>query len=390
MIGVAVASFLGMLVLGMLAGDTTGEMSGANPNSESAIGYRGLVTFLGELELPVMVNMNPSFYDRLDGSAFEILLEPPTPSDLGTMRLRFAGTGPVLVVLPKWRAQADPQKRRWIGQSEPLPADHVRMVMEALADNAEIIRPQSLGALESVYDASPSLARPQLVKADGLSPLISSDQGVLLGWLNMAGEAVYVLSDPDVLNNHGIDNGDNARLAAEMIDDMRDGRTVVLDATLHGFTRSHTLWRILLEPPLLPVTLLGLGACAVLFWSAATRFGAPAAPPPRLARGKRGLIDNTAALLGFGGHLTVILDRYRTAALRQVASTLHAPGGLDIVDLQLWLDRVAEARGLDARVADLAPERTTGGPLGEGHALLAAAHRIYRWKTEMLRGSVGY
>lgn len=385
---VGAASFLALIVISALAGNSSGGRAGANPYSDSAIGYRGLVGFLENLEMPVLISRDRGIAGKLDRHALQVLLEPASTVDLVKTAAALAGGGEVLLVLPKWRGQSNLQKPAWVESVQMLDSKLVQSIVLPAVPDAEIVRPLALHTVSGPYQTAPAVARPQLVKSARLTRIVGTDQGILLGRVEAYGTTVYVLSDPDILNNHGLGKGHNARLVAGIVEDVRNGGAVVIDATVNGFTRSPSQWRSLFELPLLPVTLLGLCACGLLFWAAGTRFGAPVPLPPRLAPGKRGLIDNTAQLLDFGGHFGVLLERYRASAIRQVAAALHAPAGLGPQELGRWLDRVAGARAIDITHAELVPDRASAGKTVDGRDMLSSARRIHRWKTEMLRGSI--
>jgi hypothetical protein len=388
LVAVGTASFLALMVISAIAGNTSGDRAGANPYSESAIGYRGLVSFLENLEMPVLVSRDRGLTERLDPDALQILLEPASAGDLAPMLVTLTGGGPVLVVLPKWRGNPDPKKPTWLSSVLLLDRKVVEGIAPALTADLKLVRPKALTKVYGPYGLAPTVPKPQLFKSEKITPVVHTDQGILLGRVDAYGTVIYVLSDPDILNNHGLPNGANARLAAAIIADVSGGGTVAIDATLQGFTRSPSQWRSLFERPLLPVTLLALATVGLLFWTASTRFGAPLPVPPRMASGKEGLIDNTAQLLDFGGHFGVLLERYRASAIREVTAALHAPAGLDQIDLARWLDRIAHARGLDTTFADLVSDRAAAGKAVHGRDMLSSARRIHRWKTEMLRGSI--
>ena len=122
---------------------------------------------------------------------------------------------------------------------------------------------------------------------------------------------LLILSDPDVLANHGLGDGDNAAVAWSVLGYARQpGQAVVLDETLHGHERVPSLWRELFTFPLAARDraggagdrVPGVGRAAPL-----RRSGAAAA---RLAAGKGVLVENTAALLRLGGHSAYTLGRY--------------------------------------------------------------------------------
>jgi len=80
---------------------------------------------------------------------------------------------------------------------------------------------------------------PQLVGAGECTPIIGDRDHMLLGTCNAGhpsapGTLVYVLSDPDLINNHGLALGDNAGIAADLFADLaNDGRVLVDYSTNH-------------------------------------------------------------------------------------------------------------------------------------------------------------
>ena len=62
------------------------------------------------------------------------------------------------------------------------------------------------------FRARPALGAPQLVRSTELQPHIACEHGVLLGRAGGDRGRVWVLTDPDILANHAIANGQNAAL----------------------------------------------------------------------------------------------------------------------------------------------------------------------------------
>ena len=59
--------------------------------------------------------------------------------------------------------------------------------------------------------------------------MIEARQGPLLVRCRKDGQDIFALSDPDVLNNHGLRLGDNAAFARTLVNDLADGAPVLLD-----------------------------------------------------------------------------------------------------------------------------------------------------------------
>jgi len=146
-----------------------------------------------------------------------------------------------------------------------------------------------------------------------------------------SGGRLFVLSDPDLIANHGLARGDNAGRALGLLSRIPGaGQTVVVDETLHGFEQTPSLWRELFVFPLLSATLQGLLALLMLVWSGLGRFGAPMPTSSTHASGRALLIENTAALLGSAGHSAHSLARYLDVTIGDLAQTparAHAGDG---------------------------------------------------------------
>jgi Domain of unknown function (DUF4350) len=298
-----------------------------------------------------------------------------------------------LLVLPKWRGREDPKAPGWIVSAEPVPEEVVRHALRAASVEAEVVRPGVAGTGTCSGSSVPlAWARPQLLrpKSDAFRALISCPGGILLGEVvKPEGPRVLVLSDPHPISNHGLGQGDNARLALEIVAYPRaKGQAIVVDETLHGHERIPSLWRELFAFPLLPSVLQATLALLALIASGMGRFGAPLPRPPALASGKSTLIENTASLLRSAGHSAHTLGRYLDAAMSEVARALHAPSFARPEELRAWLRAASRRRGASVELPALAAavERTREREGRRSESMVALARRIHRWKQEMLRG----
>ena len=231
----------------------------------------------------------------------------------------------------------------------------------------------------------------QVIEGPELQPLIASDAGILLAEVVRDDLALFILSDPDLLSNHGLRRGENALLSVSIIDALRGDEAIVLDETVHGFLKVPSLWRSLLEFPLVTVSFAALATILVLIWAAAGRFGPTERPAPPLKPGRAGLVENATRLLLNSGHEAEILQRYWRVQLRNVLHRLHVPQGLSDAEARSWLARLEEARGSKERAAELEQEVALVAAAGKGDAsrLLNLAQRFESWKKELLHGSRG-
>jgi len=395
-VGVVLVSFtLSMVLLVFTDPPTTAGSWEPNTSSYSAIGHKGLVELLKKLDRPVLVSGYQSG-KRAAEAGLLVLSEPDSGRRDDIIQLMDEGAR-ILVILPKWYAESDADNPDWVTESRLAYAGWIREILNALSLPSDLIRYAGPAAdLEWRHDditTEPTIASPQLLDPSDVHPIMVCDEGVLLGWLSWNDDRVFVLSDPDILSNHGLGRGDNAVLAMEIFDHLcAPDDVIVFDETLHGFGGEPGFWREMLTFPLVLVLAHALLTTLVLVWAGMSRFGAPRKPPPGILAGKESLIDNTAELVRFGGHSGHSLGRYFVAALRDVSGSLHAPEGLERAALINWLRALGKARG---RVRDLgALEKAVETVAREGrrrkgqeHRVVKAARDIHAWREEILHGS---
>ena len=386
-IGVVAVSLAIAAALTVFGDDLGGKHSaGVDAYSVSAIGHRGLAQLLDKLGVPVMVSRSDSSARARNGLL--IVAEPAVTDEASRDRLAAliseGWAQRVLVVLPKWYGSVE-RGQRWIADAKLLPVTEVAAVLGALVEGVELRRAAVADPELSFAGVRPVIREPQLIVSERLNAMISNARGEqLLGKLVKDDDVeLYVLSDPDVVNNAGLRHAENARLAVQLIDGLRDGGPVVIDETMHGYAANPSLARALFEFPLVLATLQVL-LCAVLaVWAAMVRFGPLRDAPPPIAPGKDFLIRNTAALLHYGGHHGHALRRYLALTVAAVRHALHAPA-LTPVPMTAWLERVRAARG--GRISLVELERaveTADSPA----RVVELADQVYRWRMEMTHGT---
>lgn len=363
--------------------------AGANSFSLSAIGHHAFVSWMSELDIPIIRNLSPSPKGE-DGGHLWVFAEP----DVDTFDFRrIAALSPanqVLVVLPKWRGTPDREKPEWLAGAKPIPESQLAPLLEELELPSKLIH--IIGATTwqtSTLGYRPMIDHPQLLPEDVGRPIVRSDSGVLLTQHRVRGRRIWVLSDPDLLNNHGIDQGDNVLLLNAILNVLRShGGGVLVDEVIHGFRRDPNLARLLFRAPFLAPTLTVLAAAAIFLWAMAGRFGSPVPANPAVDRGDRALIDNTADLLVHGGYGKDILLGYLRVVVQRTAQALHAPGHLSGAALMDWLDRIGRGRDAGDSIARLAAEAHALDPerVRERSQLLRLAMKGHRWKRVMTRG----
>lgn len=378
-VAAAVAASLVVAVVLTLFSDDLAQSrqpaTGPDSYSRSALGYRGLIALLRQLDIPVERSRGAAAPPPQD--ALLIIAEPHASDEETKQRLiNLISESPrTLIVLPKWIGSAEPGEP-WIAEVERVPASEISDVLDAIGADAALA-------------ASPAEQREATSKQ-----LLSADSDVevdteLAGGI-LVGEVpeppyqgrVWVLSDPDILNNHGLRNPETARMAVALIDRLREGGPVIFEETVHGYTQTPGLVRTLFRFPLVLATIQILICGLLAGWAAMVWFGPRRAAPPPLAAGKDFLISNTASLLLYGGHHHAAVRRYLAHSVSVVRGAVFAPT-LSAADTVTWLDRLAAARGLSLSLQAL--EAQVANTHTPAQAIITA-DAIYRWRLAMTQG----
>ncbi|WP_291843424.1 hypothetical protein [Maricaulis sp.] len=227
-----------------------------------------------------------------------------------------AETLPTLVILPKWRdgvrlmGATHPE---FLIHRDPEPitdqpdelvatavdtdeAEPVRRDLPAIGDEAadEKLRPTYVSPtvlavdtpawedieISGFLDGTARLRAPQwMVLPDGCTALAGVPERALLGFCEFENLSYWVLSDPDILNNHGLSEAVNADLARQLVGKLADGGDVLVDYSTAVFLtavpdehqRSWADLARMLEPPFTWLWLAGAGLLALILWRAGLR-----------------------------------------------------------------------------------------------------------------------
>lgn len=344
---------------------------GATIQSRSGAGYAGLARLLALTgQAPVMARTGKA----LEGAALLIVpvaadTDPQALADLMKRRAYKA----TLVILPKWQTVPMPGHTGWEMRVARLPTEAVNRLLAPLA-NAR------LGTSATRPGQRLTIAGRSMIGVDDPqwiadpAPMVAAAPGkALLG--RVAGHPLYILSDPDLLNNAGIKDAARARAMLELIDGLRPNEDpVMIDETLSGGMRGHDLAKLLVEPPFLALTLTIMIAAILAFLHGLARFGPPRQDVRAIAFGKRALIDTTAMLFRRAGRLGGLGDPYAALMRVRAAALLDAPRGLSGEALDHWLDGRTQdsADGFAARI------RAAQAATGEAN-MHAAARSLHQW-----------
>ena len=366
------------------------ESAGASTFSRSAIGHAGIFDVLQRLDIPVIKSLSNSM-EKVGAGDVLVLAEPRASFRQDDLISKLKAER-VLLVLPKWVGLPSDRHPGWVREVRGRGTTDPSSVVSLVASRMEVVREDGpVLWTTNELDLRPDVVKPtQLMRGTGLRPVIAGDKGMLVGELVERNRRVLVLSDPDVIANHGLARQGNAALAVALVKRLRGANgTVVFDETIHGYTApAENPFALLFRFPFVIATVQGLIAVGLLLWATLGRFGAPQSAPPPLSAGRAGLLQNMAKLIEFTGHQQVMIRRYVEETLRHVARQLHAPRALAGDALVAWLKRVGGARGVSVDCGSLLQQARELGAAGrrDQASLVRLARETHRWQGEMLDG----
>lgn len=379
MIVIGLIGFVGMLVVGAYAPDLrSGRNGGAHALSNAATGYAGLV------RLAEATGRNPGIVrdKRLIDTDDLVVLTPE--NGWVDMSEVMAGrrTRPTLLILPKWGTMADPDHDGWANYWGLLGRRNAERTL-APATRLHVSYGRSRARwLVSRAGADwgmrfPALRPLQTFAGKGFEPLVTDADGrMVVGYSG----SLYILADPDLLDNRGMATAEGARAALEMLDYIgpKEPEGVWFDVTLNGLGHSTSPLKLAFSPPFLAMT-LALGAVLVLVgWQAVARFGPPRPRARAIAFGKAALVDNAAMLVRKAGRERGLGARYAQVIRERAAVAFGVPARLRDAALDLYLDRLKGR----ARFTELA---AAAAEAGDRRAVTDAARALHDWMGETRR-----
>ncbi len=349
---VAIALVLGAFLLGQ--GRTP-------PIAKSAIGHTGLITWLrsGDLE----VRRNAGIITEQDAIGLRIL--PLYDTDLETLFEKpeteeaFLATTterdltervvrakldnlPTLVVAPKWT-----RAMRHSGYAHGTLLTPIQEASRPFRQlgfmNRNFVRP---GARKMTLRGEPeylnrqiaTLYEPQLFAPEldrNCVSLIGDRLGHLLIRCKGETRSFHALSDPDLLNNHGLSIGENAAFTTALIGELSREKPVLLDSSTSVLVRDvfsypRRNWSDLLRFFHYPFLLIWLGLAILsvfALWRSGVRFGPPKKFfDDRVGASKSVSIAAKARLLRLSGNDNGLIEAHVRNRLQALASEVIGPG----------------------------------------------------------------
>ncbi len=389
-----VFSFGAYFTLSGFSGDLkSGNNGGAHVLSKSAIGYGGLLHLLKQNGKPVELSRA---YVLRGSQRYQIRIISLSSDWFGSNIDEMVLDTPTLIILPKWQTRKHPKQPGWVQKLNAPDKDTVNLktvsrVLENIVGKIEINRSEAQGEKLTISpsawletDADINFYNfEQLQTIDGvdLVPVIVSDKGTLLAMEPDLG--IYILSDPDFLNTHGLAKPDRAEFAwaiMKKLEEKTRSSGFVFDLSLHGFVRSQNLIKLALTPPFLAATLCLLAMGVLIAWQAMSRFGDPVKTDRQTAMGKLRLIINAAEFVKLAGREYKMAPAYAELTKNIAREKLHISPALPETELDKRLDLYAKHSRAKTSWTKLDSAKYQPKNAGE---LLHNAQELYQWRGDI-------
>ena len=381
-----VLAFAAFLLLIAFGGNfRSGHDARAHALSVSADGYAGLVELVDAMGSHSLILRDPA---GLNTRALLIVTpEPVSDADALPRLLARRDGAPTLIVLPKWRTRPLATNRAWVEAAGTLAPFEIEAPLRKTVPGLSVIQGPFATPSAPIAEAprlatasiGPAREQQRIAGTSLTSLLLDADGRMVIARID--GQPIFILAEPDLVDNLGLRDSHTARQAWTIIDDLSTTNEIAFDLTLNGFASQKSTIKLLFEPPFLPVTLCIVLAGLLAGLHGAIRFGAPQAPARAIAFGKRTLVDNAAMLFRAARKEHRAGAAYAALTRDLTAEASGAPGWLSGEALAAHLDRAAPDAG-DPPFATLAWHAEIAGDRTE---LVTAAQALYRWRRNRTR-----
>jgi hypothetical protein len=358
----------------------TGNDPGNSGSHVTGVGLDGYAAFSRYLKQQGIVVKQVRSEGGLEAPGL-LVLTPPHNADPAKLKQIVEGRrtiGPTLVITPKWQAMpakllnpaAKPgwvllnraEVPNWPGFQDDIAVDIAPMraggavaawrgagLGGALPNSEFVMSGRSKNIVPLVAGSVDGRALAGYLQDEGYYPAL---EALAVGVEPPAGgddDSLYPLIfvfEPDLINNYGFADQENAQLAAALvraaIADHRE--PVSFDLTLNGYSSGSNLLTLAFKPPFLAATLSLILAALAVGWRAFNRFGPPRATTRAIAFGKRALVSNAAALVRRSKRLHLVGAPYADATRDRLARALALPTRGDAAITEAAIDRALAAR----------------------------------------------
>lgn len=252
---------------------------------------------------------------------------------------------PTLVVLPKWRSGLYLTNRAH--RTLLIPRDEIVRIIRQVDINVSrnVDRDQGGWRERQVGDDRIGLFHAQTLSIGSCEPIIGTRRAMILGRCPISSfdqrdedqSHFWLLVDPDLASNHGIQWSENADILARVIREIAGEKPVVLDLSTRVFTvnrdwqaeQRERTWDDFARMFAWPFTMIWIAfglLGALVLWRAVTRYG----PLDRIYEdqphaAKEVSIDAKARLLRLADHDTALLGDHIRSRLQSLVSDLMGP-----------------------------------------------------------------
>ncbi|MDR2142275.1 MAG: hypothetical protein LBR11_10905 [Deltaproteobacteria bacterium] len=317
-----------------------------------------------------------------------------------TRRPDLAEAPRLLVILPKYIYQDSLDKPAWLEQAQARKANHLGPLWRDLglidADAPPSEPDLTLTATPKEWPQTlaghhPTFpAQTQLLREPALSPLIAAPEGLVLGERWRDQRQLLILADPDLVNNHGLGQGDNLALTmAALKVALPNGGEVIFDEPILSPPKP----RARANPDLIGPVELPAGPEIIIFaqiflaallaaFSGGSRFGPPLKEDKVVDFGRKKLIDNSARLLERASRQKAVTQDYLAMIAKAAAKAARLPRGLSEAETLSRLDLIDRRFSLKKILGELA---RASSPTPK--TCLEWAKKAYAWKARLESGS---
>jgi hypothetical protein len=381
---IAFGALVLMIAYGPPAHESDERIDRAQMLSPSAVGYKALTQLVGQFREAGIVS-DPGDLDD-EGLFVMAVGESTLREDVEWVRARRAGR-PTLIILPKWITARHARQRDWVTLVGPGVGPRVaRTLGFQLRVGARPLPGEpahGTGILQGL--TMPVPAYPQTIEGPDVVPLVSLPDGGGALVARIGDQPLYVVADPDLLNNHRLGDPRVARAALALIDGLNATDTASVnfgtfsDRPEAERARRPSLIRLAIEPPFLAMTLALIAAALLAGLHGAVRFGKPRREGRAIALGKAALVENSAGLIKLARREAALGAAYAEIVRLDAARAVGAPLTLSSQALDAYLDRLSKGDG--PKFSQLANDVVWAR---DRHELVAAARALFSWKKDII------
>lgn len=365
----------------------------AHALSSSAIGYHGWVEM--EKNMGVHTQLVRSPKDLNDPGLLVIMPDKGDAEHVaGIVNARNALEFPTLIILPKHYPIPHGSHPGWMGEDALIDTNVIGRILSKLGDfKVEQVQTDvqdkwaDLGAPVPLFTNQKDV---QVISGGHgtddveLTPMITdAQQHILLGRL---GRGVFILTDPDLVNNLGMANPWRAYEAHRILTSIavtksNDGQPYVhFDLTLNGFAQGRTLIDLMLHPPFLGMSLALMVAGVLALLGGLLRFGPALHEVRAIPHGKNALVANTGEMLKQSKDAYSLGAPYADLVRDWAASRLGLSWLNSHAQTDARLDALSSKNGA-RKFSDLAYIASNAGHNDE---MIAATQALDKWKKDHL------